>query len=58
MAALGIFGLLQIHGFLNWVRSLMSPESYNRFFKISIITMGSLFLLAFSIGIFTGIYIY
>jgi dolichyl-diphosphooligosaccharide--protein glycosyltransferase len=54
MAALGIFGLLQIHGFLNWVRSLMCPESYNRFFKISIITMGSLFLLTFSIGIFTG----
>jgi len=36
MAAFGVFGLLQIHGFLNWVRSQMTVESFNRFFRLSI----------------------
>jgi dolichyl-diphosphooligosaccharide--protein glycosyltransferase len=54
MAALGVFGLLQIHGFLNWVRSLLSVESYNRFWRHSILTILVTGILAFSVATYTG----
>jgi len=52
MAALGVFGLLQIQSFLNWVRSQMSPESFSKFFRLSIITI--IGFLAISLGVATA----
>lgn len=54
MAALGVFGLLQLHNGLNYVKSLLSAESYKRFFRISIISIASLLALAFVTATATG----
>jgi dolichyl-diphosphooligosaccharide--protein glycosyltransferase len=54
MAALGVFGLLQLHGFLNWVRSELSADSYAKFFRISMVTTLVLLALAFSVATATG----
>jgi hypothetical protein len=54
MAAFGIFGLLQIHGFLNWVRSQLSAESYRRFFNFTIIAIAS--VLGLGLAVATGLY--
>jgi len=52
MAAFGVFGLLQLHGFLNYVRSQMTGENYNKFFRISIVTI--VVLLGTSLGVATA----
>src|SRR5690606_7157238 len=54
MAALGIFGLLQIHGGLNWFRSKLTEESYKKFFKISILFVLSSLAVALAVGFGTG----
>jgi len=54
MAAFGVFGLLQIHGFLNWVRSQMTVESFSRFFRLSIITIVGILGLALGAATATG----
>jgi dolichyl-diphosphooligosaccharide--protein glycosyltransferase len=54
MAAFGIFGLLQLMGALNWIRSLLSADSYRRFFRTAILSGVVLFVLAFGIGTATG----
>jgi dolichyl-diphosphooligosaccharide--protein glycosyltransferase len=54
MAAFGVFGLLQLHNGLNWIRSLLTPQSYNKFFRFTIITVFSLLGLAFVAATATG----
>eukprot|EP00027_Filamoeba_sp_ATCC50430_P007582 CAMPEP_0168559388 /NCGR_PEP_ID=MMETSP0413-20121227/10497_1 /TAXON_ID=136452 /ORGANISM="Filamoeba nolandi, Strain NC-AS-23-1" /LENGTH=700 /DNA_ID=CAMNT_0008590613 /DNA_START=1 /DNA_END=2103 /DNA_ORIENTATION=+ len=54
MAALGVFGLLQIHAFLDYVRSLLTPESYRRMFRLALITVGGGLALALAAATATG----
>jgi dolichyl-diphosphooligosaccharide--protein glycosyltransferase len=54
MAAFGVFGLLQIVAFLGWVRSLLSPESFKRFYRITLLALFGLLLLAFLAATITG----
>jgi len=54
MAALGVFGLLQIHCFINWLRSFLRPEAFKLVFKIAVIGAGSVLLLGAVIGTLTG----
>jgi len=54
MAALGVFGLLQIHAFLDYVRSLLTPESYKRMFRLALITIGGALSLALAAATATG----
>jgi len=52
MAALGVFGLLQLHAGFNWFRSLLTPQSFNKFFRISL--MAIVGFLAISLGAATA----
>lgn len=54
MAAFGVFGLLQLHGALNWIKSTLSAESYRTFFRYGVITGLSIGVLGFAIGTLTG----
>jgi len=54
MAALGVFGLMQLHAGLNWIRSLLSPDSYKRFFRFALISIGALLGTAFAAATATG----
>jgi len=54
MAAFGVFGLLQIHAFLNWIQTQLTPASYNKFFKYSIATLAGILTLGFTIATSTG----
>jgi len=54
MAAFGVFGLLQIHGFLNWVQSQLSTASYLKFRRYSILAIGGVLGLGFTVATATG----
>jgi dolichyl-diphosphooligosaccharide--protein glycosyltransferase len=54
MAALGVFGLLQLHCFVNWLRSFLSPESFRVVFRLAIISGGTVLGFGFVIGTLTG----
>jgi len=54
MAAFGVFGLLQIHSFINWARGQLSPKAFAQFFRISITAFATLVGLALAIGLATG----
>lgn len=54
MAAFGVFGLLQIHGFLNWVQSQLSSASYLKFRRYSILAIGGVLALGFTVATATG----
>jgi len=51
---LGVFGLLQLYCGINWVRSLLSKDNFNLFFKVAVISIGTLLILAVGIGTLTG----
>lgn len=54
MAALGVFGLLQLHCFVNYLRSLLPPESFRVIFKAAIFAGASILTVAVAIGTYTG----
>lgn len=54
MAAFGMFGLLQIYAFLNWVSNHLSPESYKRFFNIGVVSLLAFFAVSFTAATATG----
>jgi asparagine N-glycosylation enzyme membrane subunit Stt3 len=54
MAALGVFGLLQLYAGVLWVKSLLSPEDFNKVFKFAVVSFLSVFGIAALIGTATG----
>lgn len=52
--ALGVFGLCQIHAFVDYLRSRMSQDEFNYLFKVLIITTVGIVLTAGGIATFTG----
>jgi len=54
MAAMGVFGLLQIHCFINWLRSFLRPESFKVVFKVAVIFAATILGLAAFVGTVTG----
>jgi len=54
MAAFGMFGLVQLHGGLNWIRSHLTPETYSRFFRTGLIILGSSVSVALAAATATG----
>jgi len=54
MAALGVFGLLQLHNGLNWIQSLLTPQTYKKFFRFTILSVFSLLGIALVAATATG----
>eukprot|EP01089_Gocevia_fonbrunei_P021805 TRINITY_DN85_c0_g1_i1.p1 TRINITY_DN85_c0_g1~~TRINITY_DN85_c0_g1_i1.p1 ORF type:complete len:710 (+),score=129.82 TRINITY_DN85_c0_g1_i1:105-2234(+) len=54
MAALGVFGLLQIYVFVNWLRTLVSAESFATIFKTALLVSGVVLSVGVSVGLYTG----
>eukprot|EP00002_Diphylleia_rotans_P003907 TRINITY_DN1277_c0_g2_i1.p1 TRINITY_DN1277_c0_g2~~TRINITY_DN1277_c0_g2_i1.p1 ORF type:complete len:656 (+),score=126.30 TRINITY_DN1277_c0_g2_i1:70-2037(+) len=54
MAALGVFGLLQIFCFVNWVKSLLSEQDFNVFVRSVFVFFGSIFGVLLFLGLTTG----
>jgi len=54
MAALGVFGLLQLYCFVNWLRSLLPPDSFRVIFRAAILASGTILGIAVAIGTYTG----
>jgi dolichyl-diphosphooligosaccharide--protein glycosyltransferase len=54
MAAFGVFGLLQLVAFFSYIRNLLSPETFNRFIRLAVISLGSLVVLALTAATLTG----
>ncbi|KAL6051718.1 oligosaccharyl transferase stt3 subunit [Balamuthia mandrillaris] len=54
MAALGVFGLLQLFYFINWVRSFLPAESFKVIFNLVIVTGAAVLGLGVVVGTLTG----
>jgi len=54
MAAFGMFGLIQLHAGLNWIKSHMSPQSFQRFFRLSVISLVTVLAVALAGATATG----
>lgn len=54
MAALGVFGLLQIYVFVNWVRTLVTPEAFRAVFRLAVIVSGAVLGVGVALGLITG----
>ncbi|GAM26838.1 hypothetical protein SAMD00019534_100130, partial [Acytostelium subglobosum LB1] len=54
MAALGVFGLLQMFAGLNYIKSMLTPEAYSRLQRLTLLTILSAAVAAFVIGMITG----
>ncbi|EFA77669.1 oligosaccharyl transferase [Heterostelium album PN500] len=54
MAAIGVFGLLQLFSGLNWVKSHLSTEAFARLQRLTIMTVFSVAFGVFVIGTITG----
>eukprot|EP01132_Coremiostelium_polycephalum_P009021 gene9021-11049_t len=54
MAALGVFGLLQLFSGLNWVKSLLSNEAFVRLRRLTILTVLGTAGAVFVLGTITG----
>lgn len=54
MAALGVFGLCQIHAFIDYVRSRLSKEQFDILFRFLVLVAGVLSLAAFGIATALG----
>jgi dolichyl-diphosphooligosaccharide--protein glycosyltransferase len=54
MAALGVFGLLQLHCFINYLRSLLPADSFRVIFRAAILSGAGLLTAAVVIGTYTG----
>ena len=54
LAGLGVFGLLQLHGGVNWLRSLLPREHFNRVFSLVIFYSIALFGIIAAVGSTTG----
>jgi len=54
MAALGVFGLCQIHAFVDYVRSKLSREQFNTLFRSLVLFVSVVGLSAFGIGTALG----
>ena len=54
MAALGMFGLLQLYAGVLWVKSLLSPEDFTKVFRTVVVSALSVFGVVALIGTATG----
>lgn len=54
MAALGVFGLCQIHAFVDYIRSKLNKEQFGILFRSLVLFTGGVALAAFAIGTATG----
>jgi len=54
MAAIGVFGLLQLTAGLVWLQSLLSPEHFKQLFRLAILISVSVIGVAAAIGFLTG----
>eukprot|EP01112_Ceratiomyxa_fruticulosa_P012586 TRINITY_DN3491_c0_g3_i1.p1 TRINITY_DN3491_c0_g3~~TRINITY_DN3491_c0_g3_i1.p1 ORF type:complete len:705 (+),score=140.54 TRINITY_DN3491_c0_g3_i1:176-2290(+) len=54
MAAFGAFGLLQLYGAFSWVRSHMSSDNFNRFFRTSVLGISIIFVVGITAATITG----
>lgn len=54
MAALGVFGVLQLHAALHWVRAHLSADSYTKFFRGSIVIVAAASALVLVLATATG----
>lgn len=54
MLALGVFGLCQLHSFIDYIRSKMSQEDFEILFKALVVTAASVSVAAFGILTITG----
>lgn len=54
MLALGVFGLCQLHSFVDYIRSKMSQEDFEILFKALVVTAASISVAAFGILTITG----
>jgi len=54
MAAFGVFGLLQLFGALNWVKSHLSEENFKVFYSTTLIFLGAAAAAVVAIGTATG----
>eukprot|EP01116_Phalansterium_solitarium_P018505 TRINITY_DN4918_c0_g1_i1.p1 TRINITY_DN4918_c0_g1~~TRINITY_DN4918_c0_g1_i1.p1 ORF type:complete len:703 (-),score=173.10 TRINITY_DN4918_c0_g1_i1:149-2257(-) len=54
MSAFGVFGLLQLHGALNWMRAHLSPDSYRKFFQLSLLLISAAGAVALAVATATG----
>ncbi|KAJ3633931.1 hypothetical protein MTP99_010848 [Tenebrio molitor] len=54
MLALGVFGLCQIHGFVDYIRSKLSKNDFDVLFSFLIYTVGVLFVVVFGILTLSG----
>lgn len=54
MAALGVFGLCQIHGFVDYLRSKMTKDNFNLLFKSLVLLVGGVLFGAYAIATALG----
>lgn len=54
MLALGVFGLCQLHSFIDYIRSKMSQEDFEVLFRALVVTAASISVAAFGILTITG----
>lgn len=54
MAALGVFGLCQIHAFVDYLRSKLNPQQFEVLFRSVISLVGFLLLTIGAVLMFTG----
>ena len=52
--ALGVFGLCQIHSFIDYVRSKLTKEQFEILFKFLVLVSGAVALLAFGVATAMG----
>lgn len=56
LQALGVFGLCQLHSFVDYIRSKMSQEDFEVLFKALVVTAASISVALFGILTITGIH--
>lgn len=54
MAAFGVFGLLQLFGAFNWVKSQMSAENFQVFYRTTLIVLIGAGISALTVATLTG----
>lgn len=54
MAAMGIFVLLQIYHFVNWIRSQLDPQLFRRFLRLTLSTVLIVAATVLALGVATG----
>eukprot|EP01094_Clydonella_sp_ATCC50884_P024657 TRINITY_DN6252_c2_g1_i1.p1 TRINITY_DN6252_c2_g1~~TRINITY_DN6252_c2_g1_i1.p1 ORF type:complete len:691 (-),score=297.73 TRINITY_DN6252_c2_g1_i1:387-2459(-) len=54
MAAFGMFGVLQLYAVVEWVRSLLARDTFERVFRLVLVSALSVFAVVFAVGTATG----